>query len=666
LRLLSYELEVLKMKRLLITLVVISLLASSTVMVALAQTPTEQPTEQPAVQGTEQATEPPTEQATEQPTEQATEQPTEQATEQPTEQATEQPTEQPTEQATEQPTEQATEQPTEQPTEVPTATGTPVPPTETLVPPTETLVPSETPTVELTATLTPTEEITATATVTPTEEVTATVTVTPTEEITATATVTPTVGAAGGVGAQAYSGNWTSYVAVQNTGSSPADIVIDWYNNGASSSCNQTPDTNLAPGAARRYTPPSGGCGTSWLGSAVVAGSQPLAAVVESKGSVANLLADYTGGAQPSTEAWNFPRMNVNDYNPLMLGISNAGSSAANVLITLYDVNGVVVFTKTASIPSQSAAQFNVKNDITGGAAWNGSIKVENDTGSNQPLYAVLKAERNSFGTQPVSIAFEGFKDSESATEWMAPKVSRVVKSGTTTPAGQNATIIVTNPGASSTDVVVSFWKSGAEVTAARQTMNLPINGSGNVNMANVTQLPSNWGGTAVVTSTNSVIVVVHTWFNNAGYYAGWAVYKPVPNPSTAGSDTAYLPSVRRQATGSTRVGEGWCTTMFATNLETTARTVKLQIYRGSDGALVFEQERDIAGQDRSGWNVLATTSAGTPTLKWDATLGSNFIGGAKFTVTTPGGGRIVALAEQTLSGRGTTDAFAYYNGVNQ
>jgi LysM repeat protein len=179
----------------------------------------------------------------------------------------------------------ATEVPTEEPTAVPTeeATATETPteePTATPLPPTETPVPTETPTLEPTATVTPTVE--------------PTVTVTPTVEPTTEA------GAPGEVGTQAIPGSWTSvYIAIQNLGTSPANITLDLY---------QASATPVAPSPISRNNVPVRGSVTILPSefydgqySGVVSADQPIAAVVMNTNDTGTVGDAYLGHNSPST-----------------------------------------------------------------------------------------------------------------------------------------------------------------------------------------------------------------------------------------------------------------------------------------------------------------------------------------------------------------------------
>ena len=540
--------------------------------------------------------------------------------------------------------------------------------------PTEEVAPAVEPTVEATAE--PSSEVTeeativATEVVTPTEEATVEptveATVEPTETVTPTETVAPTVEPTatpeeGGIKAQAYSGSWTSTIAVQNMGSSAAQVAIAWYKNGAASTCYDTTDTtDLAPGASRYYAAPSGGtCGTSWMGSAVVSGNEPLAAVAENVGSVGQLLSEYSGGSAPSTEDIIIPQTNNTAWDPL-IGVSNAGSDTAHVVITLLNRDGTTFTTTNRTIPAQSAIQVRVKTDITS-AAWQGSVKIS-QTGTPQPLYAVNKAERSISGRPyPVSIAYEGWKVSDAKTAFLVPTVLKSMASATI-PDGQNSTIGVVNPSASSAiSVTIKFLdRNGNEVVAARQVLNLAANATQYVTTNGVTALPDGFNGSASVEGTGPVITLAQPWVaaTTATGYTAWAVFTPV-DPA-AGASAVYVPSVHKQSSGGARTGNGWCTSIIAVNLDqTVSSTVRIDIYNATTGLSVFNQQVEIAPSGKTNWYTLQSG--------FDAALGTDFKGGAKITVLS--GGLITAIGQQSGKAYGiassSSDAFGFFNASN-
>jgi outer membrane biosynthesis protein TonB len=648
--------EVLSMNRLLVALVVVCLLASSVAPLAIAQGPgDDQPTVEAAAADTATDTPvPPTDTPTAEPTATEVAEPTATEVVEPT--ATEvveptatevveptaavTPTVEPTATEVVEPTATEVVEPTATEVVEPTATEVVEPTaTETVVvepTATETPVPSETPTVEPTATLTPTVE--PTATLTPTEVVT------PTTE--------------GGINAQAYSGAWSSTVAVQNMGSADADINIAWYKNGASSTCYNTVDTTpLAAGASRSYAAPSSGCGSSWVGSAVVSSNQPVAAVAENLGSLGQLLSDYLGGTAPSTEDIILPQTDNYPWDPLV-GISNAGSDVAHVVLTFLNNDGTVFTTTTRTIYPQSGTQIHVRTDVTS-TRWKGSIRIS-QTGTAQPLYAVIKSERVISGKPyPVSIAYEGWKVSDAKNNFAIPQVLKRMSGSL--PNGQNGTIAVGNP---STTTSVNFtikWfdGTGAEVVAARQVVsNFAPSASRFFTTRDIATLPNNFNGTAQVEATGPVIVLSMPWFAKGSVtgYTSWAVFNPV-DPTTA-TDTVYIPSIHKQSSGGARTGTGWCTSILAANLSATqVTTINVKMYNSTTGAMAYDEDVAVAPNGKVTWYTLLSG--------FDADLGSNFFGGAMLTVAG-GPGPIIAVAAQTGKAYPNSDSYGFYNGVNQ
>jgi LysM repeat protein len=536
----------------------------------------------------------------------------------PSDEAIEEPTEEPTVESTVEPTEEPTEEPTAEPTEEPTEEPT--------------VEPTEEPTVE------PTEEPTAEPTEEPTAE--------PTEEPTAEPTEEPTMGAQGGVGAQAYSGSWTSYVTVQNMGTAQASVAIDWYQNGLDTACDTTDGGTLQPGASKSYGVPAA-CGTTnWIGSAMVSSDEPAVAIADTLGSVGNLLSEYAGGSQPSTEPLILPMMNNVNWDPL-IGVSNPNNP--------YDM----------SIPPQSGRQVNVRNDITT-AAWGGTIKVENN-GTSEPLYAVLKAEREQGSALPISVAFEAFREtSDARSEWFLAALSRnsTDSNAFSTTNGMNQGIIYQNPSPVNTvDVTIEFYNGDGTL---RTTYNdtLAPNGVYAIGTFQVANIPASWGGTGKVTAVVQgtatpapIFTMVQPYYRlrSRSYFTTWALYKAVPLDS--GAHQVFLPAVRK-GTLTTPPGSGWRSGVYWTNLDPTNPTrVLVELVDGS-GTVCYNTTVDIAANGRGG---LDSTD---PTL--NAYLGTNFAGAARITVEAGYPDTIVATGSNGLSGYpASSDAFGMYNGFS-
>jgi hypothetical protein len=199
---------------------------------------------------------------------------------------------------------------------------------------------------------------------------------------------------------------------------------------------------------------------------------------------------------------------------------------------------------------------------------------------------------------------------------------------------------------------------TGVEVPGSARTFEVAPLGTGGIMSTHVWEIPDSWGGVAKITSDQPVLSLVHRWYY-VNYYRSWVVFKPIKDFSTGGTAAIYFAAVHKQSSGLVRIGDGFNTNFYVANLGTSVATVKFEIIRGSDGTVVYDQNHDIAVNGRSGWNTLDSA--------FDAFLGTNFEGGARFTVVNPpSGGRIAGIGETTLNGYQNTDAYGSYNAVNQ
>jgi hypothetical protein len=609
----------------LVAVCLVVVLALSGSLIVSAQDPTEEPTVEPTEEPTVELTEEPTVEPTEEPTVEPTEEPTVEPTEEPTEEPTVEPTEVPTPEPTEEPTVEPTEEPTVEPTEEPT-----VEPTEE---------PTVEPTVEPTATVTPT--------------------------VMATPTLTPTIGVQGDIEAQAYSGSWTTYVRVQNMGSGVATIGIDWYPNGQSNWCAQTSGETLQPGAAKSYSLPSA-CGTTdWIGSAVVSGGEPLAAIAETVGSVNNIFSGYGGAAEGSTEPLLLIMMNNEDWDPVV-GVSNLGSSnTASVDITLINRDGTVFSAPgvtnphNVSIPPQSGVQVSVRDDITT-QAWGGTIKVENN-GTSEPLYAVLKAERSYDPNPPISVAYECFREtSDAKSSWFVPAISRNSNNtlASSSPTGMNQGFLYQNPSSTDTvEVTVRLYNLDGSLVASHSGT-LPPNGVSGITTWQIGGVPASWGGTAEIqavvqgTTTPAPIFVHVNHFLCVGLTCTtWGIYQAASPDS--GAHQVFLPAFRK---GSTTIpsGSNWNAGIYVANVHDTDDTrVHVEFINGN-GTVVDDDYWDVPAKGR--WMAASASMSG---------LGTNFDGGVRVTVESGYPDSIVVMGSNGFAGYPTKeDAFGIYRGI--
>jgi hypothetical protein len=453
-------------------------------------------------------------------------------------------------------------------------------------------------------------------------------------------------------------------VAVQNIGASSSDITIEWYTNGAASPCETTSDSGLESGEARQYTPPSGACGTSWEGSALVSSGEPAAAIASTVGSLGQLYSEYTGGTAATAEDIIIPQTNNVEWDPL-IGISNAGSGTANVTLNFLNRDGTTFDTYDDTIPAQSAIQVRVRDVIATG--WKGSVKIT-QTGTPQPLYAVNKAEREiAAEPYPVSIAYEGWPISAAKDTYVIPTINKRGSGGT--PNGQNMTIGVVNPDTiNPVDVTIKYLNNdGSEITSARVTYSLAANATKFDTTRDNPNLPAPWSGSVRIEASAEVIVLAQPWVAVGGTtrYKAWAVFTPVDVDS--GTSEAYSPSVYKQSSSGSRKSQGWNTNIVVLNLDDSANpatNVTIEIFEENGGATPqYSETVSLEPGAKNNWYMLQSA--------FDSTLGTaDFFGGAKVTVTS-GTGTVVVSGNTTGNAYGsginaTSDAYGFYNGVNQ
>lgn len=262
------------------------------------------------------------------------------------------------------------------------------------------------------------------------------------------------------------SSNWNTWIAVQNTGTTSADISVDY------AACASSPDrteTNVAPGAMVTFEQNTETCLTASkvLTSAVITSSQPVVAVVAQESSVVNASLVSTGFAAGDTNPV-IPLMNSN--NPSTAGwrtaisIFNQGSQSTDVTLTYVQASDGSTCTETQTIPSQSSIVFGGNNLITGqpyitcaaGARLVGSAYVTANT-TSQPLVATVNQDRgglaSAYGATSASagtpkVFFPQIQDRNGAVNQWA------------------SSIMVMNVGSSATFVKCSFTNSSYAPTS--------------------------------------------------------------------------------------------------------------------------------------------------------------------------------------------------------
>jgi hypothetical protein len=201
-----------------------------------------------------------------------------------------------------------------------------------------------------------------------------------------------------------------SNILVQNLSGSTADVDIDFYPTGSTSSALHL-DDSIPGNSAHEYNTRFGtpglfeasvfeALGGDFDGSVVVQSSQNVVAVDHTFWTNLNEASTYKGMPSGATQvfmAWQ-PRVKVGGWLTWSkLVIQNLSASTANISLTYYDANGTVKATFGDNIPGYSADGYNTRYGSDGGGisaaqfsvlgdSFTGSVRVQ----SNVPVAPVM------------------------------------------------------------------------------------------------------------------------------------------------------------------------------------------------------------------------------------------------------------------------------------
>jgi len=190
---------------------------------------------------------------------------------------------------------------------------------------------------------------------------------------------------------------WVSGISVMNQGSSPATIMIEFYDQSGTRVTVFNPPP-IPPGGMGSYYSPTQipGLPDRFVGSAVVSSDQPVVAIVNTQTpSEAGLTKDNplrigssSGVNTPSTTLY-FPQVERHFYgwNSSMYVQNTSGTPAtANVQFTKRD--GTVTWSTSVNIPAYSMASLNQADESALGEGWVGAAVVS----SSAPLAGIANA----------------------------------------------------------------------------------------------------------------------------------------------------------------------------------------------------------------------------------------------------------------------------------
>lgn len=212
---------------------------------------------------------------------------------------------------------------------------------------------------------------------------------------------------------------YNTWFNVQNTGSAPTDVTIN-YSDGLTASC-----TNLQPGAACTLNQATEAHANGWVGSAIVTASQPVAVTVIEVGPTT--LFAYDGFTDGSTEVV-MPLVNANNAGYITgIQIMNLGTTDTVVTVSYTPSLAGTSCSETKTVPAGRSTTFALRafamsepgENCADGQRFIGSARVTaNSTG--QKLVAIVN-QLNASANK--GAAYEGFDPSTATSTVVMPLI---------------------------------------------------------------------------------------------------------------------------------------------------------------------------------------------------------------------------------------------------
>lgn len=315
------------------------------------------------------------------------------------------------------------------------------------------------------------------------------------------------------VEAAGYGTAFLTSITYMNVGTETAQIVVDFYAEGATSVTKSYPVANLAPGAAASL-----GVGTvftsSFKGSAVMSSSQPLVATMVQvpSGSATVLNRPMSNGFTSGNTSVLIPTVLRNKFDThSIFSVQNTGSAAANVAVNFIPATDGTATTFNINNLAPGAARYIDMGTFTqAGQVFNGSVRIT----SNQPVVATSMELHL---TKNAVYAFEGIGTGASNTLYMP---SAMCNFGPTRTSSSFA--IQNTSSTTSTNVSVTFT-GAAGSTPVNTTINLgtvapgaKVSASGCGTAQNV--IPNTFLGAATINAPNAPVVAIAKIFNSGDF----------------------------------------------------------------------------------------------------------------------------------------------------
>lgn len=372
---------------------------------------------------------------------------------------------------------------------------------------------------------------------------------------------------------------WNSTVAIRNNSTSHTAQVTStffWSISGVYFVHHQRTDS-LAPNSTLTFAVPDNGL--SYYGSAMVVASQDVSVVVEnlhSSGGATNSATNYAGispvgqGVNPD---WGqvgttiyAPQIKYNRYGYTTdLYIMNVGSGNTNATISYYNNSGTPA--PVGTLPCNNLA-INAQCVVTlPNAGWGDMLDAK--ITASQPL-AVVAVERNHDGSNTRVSSYNALASGASAI--FAPVIKRQRYNYSTG-------IRIQNISTSQANITLTYYDSSTTNTHPSNPPPIPANGS--ITLWEDTALPTNFIGTARITSAGGQALVAQITEEGLG-----TAPKMGSSAAKQGSLTVYAPRVCNPCNLG---GVSFTTGIRVQNVSGSTANITIQYYTNTGGFISSE-----------------------------------------------------------------------------
>lgn len=404
---------------------------------------------------------------------------------------------------------------------------------------------------------------------------------------------------------------------LQNRSTTAAATVQIAFYNGAGTVV-QTLDRSIAQNASASYYVPNVLSQPDGRYSVVVSSDQELFALVNTvtaSGASPNVAATHSGFAGGDVGAPLYLPWVVCDYYDYnsMFAIQNAGSAATAITVRFFQ-SGQSTATRTYNFAAVAPGS-SVYLDMTAAPyatdlhGFFGAVVIES-TGNTTPLAAVLS------DTNPAGSFLRSYNAVLSgSTKLFAPQV-------TANYYGFSSGITLQNPTGIAATLVISYYVSGQTTPVVVQNTSVAANSAKPIYLPNVTGMPTNFNGTAVIQSSQPIMGVTNHDHVPSGPAAAYNLI-----PLEKASQTLYMPQVVRAYYG---FESGW----QAYNIGPDSVSIQVSYFNADGTARAVMNHTVAAG---AAFTMYLGDSRG-------AALGTNFNGGGVIKVLS-GNGALVGIA---------------------